>query len=214
MAEQQNNIVAVTRTEFGKGHARRLRAAGKVPAVVYGHGADTKHVELPGHEMALIVRKANALINLDIDGKQEMVLVKDVQKDPVRQVIEHIDLVIVRKGEKVEANVAIHVEGTSFPGTNVLVEHPTIHLSAEATHIPEFVVVNVDGLEAGTLIHAGEVALPQGAELLGDPNALLVHIVLPRAAAEPTAEAAEAGEASAEGAAAPAEASAAEEGAE
>lgn len=207
MAEQQNNIVAVTRTEFGKGHARRLRAAGKVPAVVYGHGADTKHVELPGHEMALIVRKANALITLDIDGKNEMVLVKDVQKDPVRQVIEHIDLVIVRKGEKVEANVAIHIEGTSFSGTNVLVEHPTIHLSVEATRIPEFIAVNVDGLEAGTLIHAGEVPLPEGAELLGDPNALLVHIVVPRAAVESTEEAEEA--------AAEAEApAAAEEGAE
>lgn len=206
MTERKNHVVAQTRTEFGKGAARRLRASGKIPAVIYGHGTETRHVELPGHEVSLIVRKANALIDLDIDGAAEMVLVKDVQKDPVRQIIEHIDLVVVRKGEKVEANVAIHIEGTSFSGTNVLVEHPTIHLSVEATAIPEFVVVNVDGLEAGTLIHAGEVALPAGATLLGDPEALLVHIVVPRAAAEPTAEEA-AGE---EGAAAPAEAPAEE----
>lgn len=206
MTERKNHVVAQTRTEFGKGAARRLRASGKIPAVIYGHGTETRHVELPGHEVSLIVRKANALIDLDIDGAAEMVLVKDVQKDPVRQIIEHIDLVVVRKGEKVEANVAIHIEGTSFSGTNVLVEHPTIHLSVEATAIPEFVVVNVDGLEAGTLIHAGEVALPAGATLLGDPEALLVHIVVPRAAAEPTAEEA----ASEEGAAAPAEAPAEE----
>lgn len=203
MSERENHVVGQTRTEFGKGAARRLRAAGKIPAVIYGHGTETRHVELPGHEVGLIVRKANALLDLDVDGKQELVLVKDVQKDPVRQIIEHIDLVVVKKGEKVEANVAIHIEGTSFSGTNVLIEHPTVHLSVEATNIPEFVVVNVDGLEAGTLIHAGEIALPAGASLLGDPEALLVHIVVPRAAAEPSAaEAAAEGEAPAAGAAA------------
>lgn len=203
MSERENHVVGQTRTEFGKGAARRLRAAGKIPAVIYGHGTETRHVELPGHEVGLIVRKANALLDLDVDGKQELVLVKDVQKDPVRQIIEHIDLVVVKKGEKVEANVAIHIEGTSFSGTNVLVEHPTVHLSVEATNIPEFVAVNVDGLEAGTLIHAGEITLPAGASLLGDPEALLVHIVVPRAAAEPSAaEAAAEGEAPAAGAAA------------
>lgn len=207
MTERENHVVAETRTEFGKGAARRLRAAGKIPAVIYGHNTDTRHVELPGHEVGLIVRKANALIDLDLEGKQELVLVKDVQKDPVRQVIEHIDLVVVRKGEKVEAHVAIHVEGTSFSGTNVLVEHPSIHLSVEATHIPDFIAVNVDGLEAGTQIHAGQVALPAGATLLGDPDVLLVQIVVPRAAAEPVAAAAEG---TAEEAAAPAAEEAAE----
>lgn len=189
MSERENHVVAQTRTEFGKGAARRLRAAGKIPAVIYGHGTETRHIELPGHEVSLIVRKANALLDLDIDGAAELALVKDVQKDPVRQIIEHIDLVVVRKGEKVEANVAVHTEGTSFPGTNVLIEHPTVHLSVEATHIPEFVVVNVEGAEAGTMIHAGEITLPKGAELLGDPETLVVHIVVPRAVAEPTSQA-------------------------
>jgi len=188
MSESENHVVAQTRNEFGKGAARRLRAAGKIPAVIYGHGSDTRHVELPGHEIGLIVRKANALIDLDIDGDQELVLVKDVQKDPVRQVIEHIDLVIVRKGEKVEANVAIHLEGSSVSGTNVLLENAAVQLSVEATSIPEFIVVNVEGLEAGTLIHAGEINLPAGATLLSDPDLLLVHVVIPRAVVEPTAE--------------------------
>lgn len=201
MSEHENHVVAKTRTEFGKGAARRLRAAGQVPAVIYGHLTDTRHVELPGHELSLIVRKANALIELDIEGTPELVLVKDVQKDPVRQVIEHVDLVVVRKGEKVEADIAIHVEGTSFSGTNVLLEHPSVHLLVEATSIPEFLVVSVEGLESGSMIHAGEVALPAGAELLSDPEMLLVHVVTPRAA-ESAPEAAEG-----EAAAAPAEAS-------
>lgn len=206
MSERVNHVVATTRNEFGKGAARRLRAAGKIPAVIYGHGSETRHVELPGHEVALIIRKANALIDLDVDDTQELVLVKDVQKDPVRQIIEHIDLVVVRKGEKVDAQVAIHVEGTSFSGTNVLLEHPSLHISADATAIPEFIVVNVDGLEAGSMIHAGEIALPAGATLTSDPEMLVVHVVIPRAAAEPTAaevaaEAAEAPAAAAEEAA-------------
>ena len=211
MCENENQVVATTRSEFGKGAARRLRAAGKIPAVIYGHKTETRHVELPGHELSLIVRKANALIELDIDGTKELVLVKDVQKDPVRQVIEHVDLVVVRKGEKVEADIAIHIEGTSFSGTNVLVEHPTVHLSVEATSIPEFIAVNVEGLEAGSMIHAGEITLPAGASLLSDPDLLLVHVVVPRKA-EPAAEAAAEGEAagSEESAAAPAEEEAAE----
>jgi large subunit ribosomal protein L25 len=188
MSERENHIQSQTRTAFGKGAARRLRAAGKIPAVIYGHGSETRHVELPGHELSLIVRKANALIDLDVDGEQQLVLVKDVQKDPVRQVIEHVDLVVVRKGEKVEANVAIHLEGSSVSGTNVLLENAAVQLSVEATSIPEFIVVSVEGLEAGTLIHAGEIALPAGAELLSDPDLLLVHIVIPRAVVEPTAE--------------------------
>lgn len=211
MSENENKVVATTRSEFGKGAARRLRAAGKIPAVIYGHKTETRHVELPGHELSLIVRKANALIELDIDGTKELVLVKDVQKDPVRQVIEHVDLVVVRKGEKVEADIAIHIEGTSFSGTNVLVEHPTVHLSVEATSIPEFIAVNVEGLEAGSMIHAGEITLPAGASLLSDPDLLLVHVVVPRKA-EHAAEAAAEGEAagSVETAAAPAEEEAAE----
>ncbi len=206
MAERQNHVVAETRTQFGKGAARRARAAGKIPAVIYGHGTEPRHVELPGHEVSLIVRKANAIIDLDLDGKAELVLVKDVQKDPVRQIIEHIDLIIVKKGEKVEANVAVHVEGTPFSGTNVMVETPTVHISAEATHIPEFVVLNVEGAEAGTQFHASDLVLPQGVELLTDTGALIVHIVVPRAAASTgeTAESAEGEAPAAEAAAAPA----------
>ena len=194
----ENKLVAAKRDNFGKGAARKLRAAGSTPAVVYGHGSDPIHVAVETHPLSLIIRHANALIELDLDGKKQLVLVKDVQKDPVRQIIEHVDLLIVKKGETVEVEVPVHVEGESFSGTNALQELNTVRLSVPATAIPENIVVSVEGLEEGTQIHASDLVLPKGATLLDDAAALVVHVVVPRGAADADAEAAEAGEAAAE----------------
>ncbi|HWH96854.1 MAG TPA: 50S ribosomal protein L25/general stress protein Ctc, partial [Pseudolysinimonas sp.] len=135
-AEQDNKLTVEVRTEFGKGFARRLRAAGKIPAVIYGHGTEPQHVALPGHETALIIRKANQVLDLQIAGKSQLALVKDVQKDPVHQVIEHLDLIVVRAGEKVTVDVPVHLEGESAPETSVNQDSNTISLEVEATHIP------------------------------------------------------------------------------
>jgi large subunit ribosomal protein L25 len=180
----ENKMAASYRKEFGKGAARKLRAAGHIPAVIYGHGEDPTHVSLPGHETGLIVRKSNALIDLTIDGDEKLVLVKDIQRDPVRQIIEHLDLVVVRKGEKVTVDIAVHVEGESYSGTMVQIDNQTISLEAEATHIPEFVTVSVEGLEEGAQIHAGDIELPAGSLLLTDPETLILAITVPSKADE------------------------------
>lgn len=175
----ENHVDADIRTSFGKGAARKLRQAGKIPAVVYGHGAAPLHVAVPAHETTLIARRANALIDLKMPDEKQLVLIKDVQRDPVRQIIEHLDLVIVRKGEKVTVDIAVHVEGESFSGTMVQLEHGAISVEAEATHIPESVSVSVQGLEEGAQIHAGEIVLPEGTSLLSDPEMLILTIQLP-----------------------------------
>ncbi|WP_024356876.1 50S ribosomal protein L25/general stress protein Ctc [Leucobacter chironomi] len=180
---EKNQLVANVRDNFGKGAARKLRAAGQTPAVVYGHGTDPVHVSVETHPLSLIVRHANAIIELDIDGRSELVLVKDVQKDPVRQIIEHIDLLVVKQGETVEVEVPVHVTGESFSGTNALQELNTLRLSVPATSIPENVEVSVEGLEEGTQILAGAIALPEGAALLDPEDQLVVHVVAPRGAA-------------------------------
>ena len=184
-----NKITADIRTSFGKGAARKLRAAGKIPAVVYGHGANPIHVAVPAHETTLIARRANAIIDLTMPEDQQLVLIKDVQRDPVMQIIEHLDLVIVRKGEKVTVDVAIHVEGEPFSGTVVQLDHQSVSLEAEATHIPEFIAVSVEGLQEGTKIHAGELALPQGSTLITDPEQVILSINTPQKAAETEAPA-------------------------
>ena len=143
---EDTTVHAELRENFGKGFARRLRAAGKIPAVLYGHGTDPVHVALPGHQMLLLVRRANALIELDIAGKSQLALVKDVQKDPVHQIIEHIDLVVIKKGEKVEVDVPVVVVGESFSGTIVNLDATSVSLAVDATHIPEHVEVDVEGL--------------------------------------------------------------------
>jgi large subunit ribosomal protein L25 len=171
-----NKLVAENRTVFGKGAARRIRATGKIPAVIYGHGTEPQHVTLPGHEVSLILRKANAVFDLDIEGKSQLALVKDVQKDPVRQIIEHIDLVIVRKGEKVTIDIPIHVIGEAAPGTQVLQDANTLSIEAEATNIPERLTVDIEGLGEGTQIHASDVTLPAGSSLISDPETLVVGI--------------------------------------
>jgi large subunit ribosomal protein L25 len=195
-----NHVAVDIRTSFGKGAARKLRASGKIPAVVYGHGADPLHVALPAHETTLIARRANALIELKMTDGEQLVLIKDVQRDPVRQIIEHLDLVIVRKGEKVTVDIAVHVEGEPISGTMVQMDHSSITVEAEATHIPEYVSVNVDGLEEGSQIHAGELSLPDGATLVTDPEALILSIQLPPKVVEPEPDAVAEGEAEGEAA--------------
>jgi large subunit ribosomal protein L25 len=204
-------MAADARSDFGKGAARKLRAAGKVPGVIYGHGEEPTHVSLPAHELMLATRRANALLELNIGSDSKLVLVKDVQRDPVRQIIEHVDLVVVRKGEKVSVDVAIHVEGESFSGTMVQLDHTSVSVEAEATHIPESITVSVEGLEEGAQIHASDLTFPEGSTLLSDPETLILAIVLPRVAAaeESSAEGEEgvAGEGDEAAAEAPAEAS-------
>jgi large subunit ribosomal protein L25 len=171
-------IPAETRTEFGKGAARRIRRADKIPAVVYGHGNDTVHVTLPGHDtmMALKHGGANALLELDIDGKSQLALTKAVQIDPIRRIIEHIDFVAVRRGEKVTVDVPVHLHGNAASETLVVTENSTVQIEAEATAIPERIEISIDGLPAGTQILAGQLELPSGSTLLVDPETLIVNI--------------------------------------
>ena len=174
-----NKIAAEVRTSFGKGAARKLRVIGKIPAVVYGHGTDPQHLALPGHEVALLLRKANAVLELDIEGTSQLALVKDVQKDPVRQIIEHIDLVVIRKGEKVTVDVPVHVEGESFAGTIANLDATTVSIEAEATHIPERITVDIEGAEEGTQIFAKDLVLPTGSTLVSEPDTLVVNVTVP-----------------------------------
>ncbi|RIX30823.1 50S ribosomal protein L25/general stress protein Ctc [Amnibacterium setariae] len=173
MAEQ---ISAETRTAFGKGAARKLRAAGRIPAVVYGHGTDPVHISLPAHETALIIRRANAVLDLALPTGSQLALVKDVQKDPVRQIIEHLDLILVRTGELVEVEVPVVLEGEAAPGTVANLDSQTLLLKVSATAIPQNLVVNIEGAEDGTQITAADVQLPEGAELAGDPALLIVGV--------------------------------------
>ena len=171
-----NKLVAETRTQFGKGAARKIRRDHKIPAVMYGHGAEPVHITLPGHDTMMALKVANALLTIVIDGKEQLALAKDVQRDAIKPVIEHIDLVVVRKGEKVSVDVPVHVEGEAAPETVVTVDSQTILLEVEATHIPEHIVVSVEGLEAGTQIKASELELPAGAVLVVDEDTLVVNI--------------------------------------
>lgn len=178
----ENKLTATIRTEFGKGAARRARRAGKIPAVLYGHGTAPVHLNLPDHETFLIVRgSANQVITLDIEGRTELALVKDVQIDPVLRVLEHLDLVIVRKGEKVTVNVALHTVGESYPGTLATLEHQNLTVLAPATSIPEVIAVDVEGLREGAMVRVGDLTLPEGVTTEADPETVLVVVSLPRA---------------------------------
>lgn len=177
-------IAAELRTEFGKGPARRIRRANKVPAVLYGHGTDPLHLTLPGHDTMLALKTRNVLITLDIDGRDnELALPKHVQRDPIKGHIEHVDLILVRRGEKVTVDVPVIVVGEAAPETLVNLENPTIALQAEATHLPVGIEVSVEGLLAGTQIHAKDLELPQGATLVADEELLVVNVTV-----APTAE--------------------------
>jgi len=186
-------IVAEKRTEFGKGAARRIRRENKIPAVVYGHGADPIHLSLPGHAtmMALKNHGANALLELDIDGKIQLAMTKQVQVDDVRRVIEHVDFVAVRAGEKVTVDITVHVVGDAISGTMVVTDANTLTVETEATHVPESIEISVEGLEAGTQILAGAVELPKGTTLVTDPETLVVNITEAKTNEEPADEAAE-----------------------
>ena len=185
-------LIAESRTEFGKGAARRIRRADKIPAVLYGHGTAPIHITLPGHETLLALRTANALLSINVDGKSQLALPKQVQRNPIKHTIEHVDLVIVRRGEKVTVDVPVHVEGEAASETLVVVEHSAVAIEAEATHIPQSIVVSVEGLEAGTQILASDLELPDGSVLAQDRETLIVNITAAQTAEAAAAELAEA----------------------
>ncbi len=185
-------LTAEVRTEFGKGAARRIRRADKVPAVLYGHGTDPIHITLPGHETLLALRTANALLSIDVDGTSQLALPKQVQRDPLKHTIEHVDLVLVRSGEKVTVDVAILIEGEAGPETLVVVDRNSVAIEAEATHIPTEITVSIEGLAAGTQILASDLKLPEGSVLGIDPETLIVNITGAQSEAALEAELAEA----------------------
>jgi large subunit ribosomal protein L25 len=185
-------IHAEPRTSFGKGAARRIRRDNKVPAVLYGHGSDPVHVTLPGHDLMLALKTANALLSIEIDGTSQLALPKQVQRDPIKGFIEHADLILVRRGEKVTVDVRVLVVGEAAPETLVSVEHNTVPIEAEATHLPEAIEVDVEGLEAGTQILARDLKLPAGSTLSLDEDALIVNISAAQTAEELEADIAEA----------------------
>jgi large subunit ribosomal protein L25 len=184
-------LVAQTRTEFGKGAARRTRRADRVPAVIYGHGADPVHVSLPGHALMMALKTANVLISLDIEGRNELVIPKAIQRDPVKGFIEHVDLLAVQRGEKVTVEISVLTEGELAPGQHLL-EHVlnTLPVEAEATHIPESVTVSVAGLSAGDSVLAKDIRLPSGTTLAVDGDAVVLQVLAAQAeeAAAETAE--------------------------
>jgi len=194
-------LTAETRTEFGKGAARRLRRAHKVPAVLYGHGADPVHVALPGHETMLALKHSNTLLSLELEGKSQLALPKDVQRHAVKGFIEHVDLILVRRGEKVTVDIPVHVVGSPAPGTIVTQENNTLSIEVEATHIPQSVEVDIEGAGEGTHVTAGDVKLPTGSSLITDPEVLVVAVSVPAAEVSEAAE----GEAAEGEGAAPAE---------
>ncbi len=191
MSTDVNNLAAAVRTEFGKGAARRTRRDGNVPAVLYGHGTDPQHLSVNAREFAAILRAhgTNAVLTLDIEGTEQLALTKSVVVHPIRRSIEHADLLVVRKGEKVTVEVPVVLTGEAASGTLVTQDVTTIKLEAEALHIPEQVEISIEGAEAGTQILAGGVELPTGSSLQDDAELLLVNIV-----AAPTAEALEGAE--------------------
>lgn len=184
-------IVATLRENFGKGAARKLRAAGQTPAVIYGHGNATRHISLPAHEVRLALRHKNALLELNLGGKSELVLVKMASKDPVTQVIEHVDLVEVVKGEKVHVEVPVHIVGEPFSGTVVDLEHKSVSLEAEATHVPEFVELRISkDAPAGHHYLAKDITLPAGVKMELPADELVASVVETKAGAAEATEAA------------------------
>ena len=187
-------IAAESRTEFGKGAARRIRRADKVPAVIYGHGNEPIHVSLPGHDTLMAIRHggANAVLNIEIDGKVQLALTKQVQADPIKGFLEHVDFVAVKKGEKVTVEVPVHLVGEAAKETFVQLENTVVTLEAEATHIPESIEVSIEGAEVGTQIHASDLELPKGSTLVTDGEQLIVNVTQAVSAEALEAELAEA----------------------
>jgi large subunit ribosomal protein L25 len=181
-------IAAEPRSEFGKGAARRIRRSAKVPAVLYGHGTAPRHITLPGHDLMLALKTPNVLLALDIEGASELALPKDVQRDPVRGHLEHVDLVLVRRGEKVVVDVSVTVVGEPAPGTLVTVDQQTVQVETEATHIPTEIQVDVAGLAAGAQVLASQLTLPAGTTLALDPEALVLAVTAQQTEAQADAE--------------------------
>ncbi|MGO4383789.1 50S ribosomal protein L25/general stress protein Ctc [Specibacter sp. RAF43] len=169
-------LAAEQRTEFGKGAARRIRRANQIPAVIYGHGAEPIHIVLPVLETVRAIRGANALLTIDVAGTEHLALVKDVQRDPLLQIVEHIDLLTVKKGEKVIVDIPVFVIGEPASGVVANQEEMTVSLSADATHLPKHVELDLTGRTAGQHVHARDLVLPANVELLTDPALLMVHL--------------------------------------
>jgi large subunit ribosomal protein L25 len=186
MAKSQVSQLKVSvRTETGKGASRRARRDGKIPAVLYGHGSEPQHLELPARDFAAVLRHSgtNAVLTLDIDGKEQLALTKSLEIHPIRRSIQHADLLVVRRGEKVTVEVRVVVEGDAVPGTLVTQDANAIEIEADALSIPEQLTVSVEGAEPGTQFAAGQIPLPNGVTLVSDPELLVVNVVT-----APTAE--------------------------
>nr|WP_296774091.1 50S ribosomal protein L25/general stress protein Ctc [Rhodococcus sp. (in: high G+C Gram-positive bacteria)] len=179
MANEVNNLIAQVRTEFGKGAARRARRDGQVPAVLYGHGSDPQHLALDARAFAAVLRNhgTNAVLTLDIAGNEQVALTKSVVVHPIKRSIEHADLLVLKKGERVNVEINVIVEGDAAAGTLVYTDSTVIEIDADALEIPESITVSVEGLEAGSQILAGTVALPENVTLVSDAELLLVNVV-------------------------------------
>lgn len=205
-----NNLTAQVRSTTGKGASRRARREGRVPVVLYGHGTDPQHLELNGHDFAAVLRNSgtNAVLTLDIDGSEQLALTKSIEIHPIRRNIQHADLLVVRRGEKVTVEVTVVVEGEAAPGTLVTQDANTVEIEADVQSIPEQFSVSVEGAQEGTQITAGQIELPGDVTLISDPETLVVNVVAAPTEEELEAEgggasvdeqAAEAAEADAEG---------------
>ena len=189
-------IAAETRDEFGKGAARQFRREGRVPAVLYGHGTETRHLSLPSHDLMMALKTPNVLLRLEgLKHGSEIALPKAVQRNPIRGIIEHVDLILVRQGEKVTVEVPIRVTGNIAPDGLLEQQLVQISVEAEATNIPQGIDIDVEGLEIGSMVHAGDLVLPRGVSLQADPEVLVLHVAAQSAAEVPEAEAPEVPEA-------------------
>jgi large subunit ribosomal protein L25 len=186
-------LAAEVRTEFGKGGARRTRRSGKIPAVIYGHGANPRHVSLPAREFAQAIKRGggNVLLTVTLDGKDELAIPKAVQRHPIRGDFEHVDLIAVRRGERVTIDVPLVISGDIAPGALLGLEHTTVQVEAEATHLPSEIEVSVEGLDAGAHITAGDLKLPAGTTLVTDAETLLLNVTTAPTAEEIEADTAE-----------------------
>ncbi|WP_214415852.1 50S ribosomal protein L25/general stress protein Ctc [Sphaerisporangium fuscum] len=187
-------IAAEPRSEFGKGAARKIRRADKVPAVLYGHGIEPKHLTLPGHDLMIALRTPNVLIRLEGEGVNEIALPKGVQRDPLKGFLEHVDLLLVKRGEKVTVEIPVTTAGEIAPGGLLDQQLVAVSIEAEATHIPTGVEVDIEGLEVGSVVTAADLKLPEGSSLMADPETVVLHVIAPSAPAEEAEEGAEAGE--------------------
>jgi large subunit ribosomal protein L25 len=197
-------ISAEPRTEFGKGGARRTRRAGLVPAVLYGHGEAPVHIALPAREFAAAIRHGglNQVFTIDVAGATgtTLALPKAIQRDPIKDTYEHVDLIIVKRGEKVQVDVPVTLTGEAARNTLVVNESNTLAITAEAMHLPNGFEVSIEGLEAGSQVTAGDVNLPSGVDLAVEPDFVIAVISQAQTAEQMEGgDAAEGGEATTEG---------------